>query len=129
MIRFLSLCLVLSSFFLASAQSSTMKRKYRGIYSGSIGTYQAIIGNKEVSVMKQELQVELSKDSLVMEVGKYRYANTYLVVKTAVGYELHFERPDSGIEEVLLLDPKLKTLLRKGLFPQPDALLTKQKKK
>lgn len=96
---------------------------------GSIGTYQAIIGTKEVSVLKQELQVELTKDSLIMELGKYHYANTYLVVKTAAGYEIHFERPDSGIEEVLMLDPKQKTILRKGLFPQPDALLSKQKKK
>jgi hypothetical protein len=128
MIRLLSCLLILASFSFATAQTTKLKRKYRGLYQGEIPSYNAIIGSKEVSVKSQALELSIDKDSLQLKIGKYCYKNSYVVIKKENTLEIRLDREDSGIEEVLVLDTKAKTLTRKGLFPQPDAVLTKPKK-
>ena len=128
MIRLLSCLLLLASFSFATAQTTKLKRKYRGLYQGEIPSYNAIIGSKEVSVKSQALELTIAKDSLHIKIGKYSYTNPYVVSKKENTLEIRLDREDSGIEEVLVLDTKAKTLTRKGLFPQPDTILTKSKK-
>ena len=40
---------------------------------------------------------------------------------------LFMPRENSGIDERLVLNPSKKTLLRKGVFPQPDVILVRIK--
>ncbi|MFM6946757.1 MAG: hypothetical protein ACKOWW_06430 [Flavobacteriales bacterium] len=123
------LALVLISFTqLAFAQSKPLKRKYRGTYEGEIPAYNAIIGTKEVSVRSQNIELSILKDSIYLTIGKYKYANTYDLNKNGTNIQLRFEREGSGIEEVLLLEPKTRNLTRKGLYPQPDTVLKPKKK-
>ncbi|MEN9700560.1 MAG: hypothetical protein RLZZ301_1758 [Bacteroidota bacterium] len=113
---------------MALAQSNKLKRKNRGVYVGTIPAYEAIIGNQPIQVKPCELKIYLDRDSLFMELGTYRYAAVYQFEKKETQFEIRLERSQSGIEEVLYLDPKNRTLLRKGLFPQPDVLLQRSQK-
>ena len=128
MIRIVSALVVISFAQVVFAQSKPLKRKYRGTYEGEIPAYNVIIGTKEVSVQSQTIELSIFKDSVFLVIGKYNYANTYKIQKNTNNLELRFEREGSGIEEVLILDPQTKSLTRKGLFPQPDAILKPKKK-
>lgn len=128
MIRIVSTLILISFTQLTLAQSKPLKRKYRGTYEGEIPAYNAIIGTNEVSVKSQNIKLSIVKDSLFLVIGQYNYANTYELQNKANNIELHFERDGSGIEEVLILDTQTKNLIRKGLFPQPDAVLIRKKK-
>ena len=128
MIRIVSALVVISFAQVVFAQSKPLKRKYRGTYEGEIPAYNVIIGTKEVSVQSQTIELSIFKDSVFLVIGKYYYANTYKLQKNTNNLELRFEREGSGIEEVLILDPQTKSLTRKGLFPQPDAILKPKKK-
>ena len=128
MIRIVSTLILILFTQLTLAQSKPLKRKYRGTYEGEIPAYNAIIGTNEVSVKSQNIKLSIDKDSLFLVIGQYNYANTYELQNKTNNIELHFEREGSGIEEVLILDTQTKNLIRKGLFPQPDAVLKRKKK-
>lgn len=128
MIRIVSTLILILFTQLTLAQSKPLKRKYRGTYEGEIPAYNAIIGTNEVSVKSQNIKLSIVKDSLFLVIGQYNYANTYELQNKTNNIELHFEREGSGIQEVLILDAQTKNLIRKGLFPQPDAVLKRKKK-
>lgn len=128
MIRFVSALILISFSQFGFGQAKPLKRKYRGAYEGEIPAYKAILGTQEVAVKSQIIELRILKDSVFLVIGKYHYANTYVVQKNTNNFELRFEREGSGIEEVLILDPQKKSLTRKGLFPQPDAILKPKKK-
>lgn len=128
MIRIVSALVVISFVQVVFAQSKPLKRKYRGTYVGEIPAYKVILGAKEVDVQSQPIELSIFKDSVFLVIGRYNYGNTYKLQKITNNLELRFEREGSGIEEVLILDPQTKSLTRKGLFPQPDAILAPKKK-
>lgn len=128
MIRIVSALVVISFVQVVFAQSKPLKRKYRGTYVGEIPAYKVILGAKEVAVQSQTIELSIFKDSVFLVIGRYNYGNTYKLQKITNHLELRFEREGSGIEEVLILDPQTKSLTRKGLFPQPDAILAPKKK-
>ena len=128
MIRIVSTLILILFTQLTLAQSKPLKRKYRGTYEGEIPAYNAIIGTNEVSVKSQNIKLSIVKDSLFLVIGQYNYANTYELQNKTNNIELNFEREGSGIQEVLILDAQTKNLIRKGLFPQPDAVLKRKKK-
>jgi hypothetical protein len=128
MIRIVSTFILISLTQLAFAQSKPLKRKYRGTYEGEIPAYNAIIGTKEVLVKSQNIKLTIAKDSVFMAIGQYNYSNKYKIQSKTQNIEVHFEREGSMIEEVLILDTQTKNLTRKGLFPQPDAILVRKNK-
>lgn len=128
MIRIVSALVVISFVQVVFAQSKPLKRKYRGTYVGEIPAYKVILGAKEVAVQSQTIELSIFKDSVFLVIDRYNYGNTYKLQKITNHLELRFEREGSGIEEVLILDPQTKSLIRKGLFPQPDAILAPKKK-
>jgi len=128
MIRIVSALVVILFTQVVFAQSKPLKRKYRGTYTGEIPAYNVVLGSKEVAVKSQAIELTILKDSVLLKIGKYNYADTYIVQKNLNHFELNCERENSGINELLILDPKSKTVLRKGLFPQPDAVLVQKKK-
>ena len=122
----LFILLFITSFTQLNAQA--IKRKYRGVYLGAIPPYEMKIGQDTMVVSASRIEIFLDRDSLYLEIGKYRYAATYQQEKLESQIVLTFDRENSGIQEQLILDPKNKSMTRKGLYPQPDAVLVRKGK-
>lgn len=117
-------------FFISFTQlfAQGVKRKFRGVYEGSIPAYEVKMGKSSFPVNSSALKLYLDRDSLFIEIGSYRYASDYSVEKEANRFILTSSRENSGIPEQFFLDPKSKTIIRKGLSPQPDASLSRKGK-
>jgi hypothetical protein len=122
----LFILLFITSFTQLNAQA--IKRKYRGVYLGAIPPYEMKMGQDTLVVSASRIEIFLDRDSLYLEIGKYRYAATYQQEKLEDQIVLTFDRENSGIREQLMLNPKNKTMTRKGLYPQPDAVLVRKGK-
>jgi hypothetical protein len=106
-------------------QSVKLKKKYLKAYDGTLPAYSINLGEEIVNVNSEYLKVTLKKDSLYVLVGKVKYSGTYKVEKiTKKEYKITGVIEETGIPALFFLDLKNKTLLRKGVFPQPEALLT-----
>ena len=123
---------VFISLFVDSAATQTVrvKRKYCKTYQGEIPKYSAMLGQEMVEVSSMQIDVQVKKDSLYLSIGNVRISGVYTAQKSTSPNEvvLTLPRENSGIEERIILNTTKKTLLRKGVFPQPDALLTRVKK-
>lgn len=129
MLRTLSLIMLV--FALSTSvfgQTKPIKRKYRGIYEGKIPTYEVRMGQEVYTVKPTTLRIFLDRDSIFLEIGTYKYASGYLIENKQPQIILTSDRNASGIPEQFILDPKAKTMIRKGLYPQPDATLTRSGK-
>ena len=112
--------------FVAFGQTVKLKKKYLKAYDGTIPSYSINLGEEIVKVNSEYLKVTLKKDSLFVLVGKVNYSGTYKVEKiTKKEYKITGAMEETGIPALFFLDLKNKTLLRKGVFPQPEALLQK----
>ena len=123
---------VFISLFVDSAATQTVrvKRKYCKTYQGEIPKYSAMLGQEMVEVSSMQIDVQVKKDSLYLSIGNVRISGVYTAQKSTNSDEivLTLPRENSGIEERIILNTAKKTLLRKGVFPQPDALLSRVKK-
>ena len=112
--------------FVAFGQTVKLKKKYLKAYDGTIPSYSINLGEEIVKVNSEYLKVTLKKDSLFVLVGKVNYGGTYKVEKiTKKEYKITGAMEETGIPALFFLDLKKKTLLRKGVFPQPEAFLQK----
>lgn len=110
--------------FIAFGQSVKLKKKYLKVYDGKLASYSINLGEEIVKVNSEYLKVTLKKDSLFVLVGKVKYGGTYKVEKiTKKEYKITGAMEETGIPALFFMDLKNKTLLRKGVFPQPEALL------
>lgn len=129
MLRFIALIILVFTIKTASfGQTQSVKRKYRGIYEGTIPTYEVRMGQDIIAVKATNMHVYLDRDSVYFEIGTFRYNSTFQLEKTSASLLINSDRENSGIPEQLILDPKTKTMIRKGLYPQPDATLTRSGK-
>lgn len=123
---------VFISLFVDSAATQTVrvKRKYCKTYQGEIPKYSAMLGQEMVEVSSMQIDIQVKKDSLYLSIGNVRISGVYTAQKSTSPNEvvLTLPRENSGIEERIILNTTKKTLLRKGVFPQPDALLSRVKK-
>ena len=123
---------VFISLFVDSAATQTVrvKRKYCKRYQGEIPKYSAMLGQEMVEVSSMQIDIQVKKDSLYLSIGNVRISGVYTAQKSTSPNEvvLTLPRENSGIEERIILNTTKKTLLRKGVFPQPDALLSRVKK-
>jgi hypothetical protein len=124
--------LVFISLFAESAATQTVrvKRKYCKTYQGEIPKYSAMLGQEIVEVSPIQIDINVKRDSLYLSIGNTRISGIYSAQKTTNSDEIQLTIPreNSGIEERIILNTAKKTLLRKGVFPQPDAILLRVKK-
>lgn len=113
-----------------SAQTVRLKRKYLKEYQGEMPTYNALIGKEMIEVTPARITIKLFKDSLFLFIGNSDYKSVYSASKYSSTDEiiLLMERDNTGIEERFILNKKNKTIVRKGVFPQPDVCLNRIKK-
>ena len=119
------LLLLLFSISFAQLNAQQLKRKYRGIYDGQIPAYEVKMGTSTYPVGTSKIKVFLGQDSINIEIGTYHYEAAYTLEKTKENLIITVNRDQSGLAEQLRLDPKTKIMVRKGLYPQPDARLTR----
>lgn len=123
---------VFISLFVESAATQTVrvKRKYFKTYQGEIPKYSAMLGQEIVEVSPIQIDINVKRDSLYLSIGNTRISGIYSAQKTTNSDEIQLTIPreNSGIEERIILNTAKKTLLRKGVFPQPDAILLRVKK-
>lgn len=122
------LLLLLFSISFTQLNAQSLKRKFRGTYTGQIPAYEVKMGTSTYGVKAIALIALVDRDSVFLEIGSYRYAAPYNLEKSKETLTLTSIRENSGLVEQLLLDPKTKTIVRKGLYPQPDAILTRSGK-
>jgi predicted GNAT superfamily acetyltransferase len=113
-----------------SAQAVRLKRKYLKEYQGEMPKFNALIGKDLLEVTPAKLIVKLDKDSLFLSIGNSNYEGIYSATKSANTDEvlLLMERDNTQIAERFILNKKNKTIVRKGIFPQPDVCLNRSKK-
>jgi len=112
-----------------NAQNVRLKKKWLKHYEGKIPSYEVNLNNEIYKIDATQIEISLTKDSLYVKVGSAIWSGTYLASKTAKKkYEIIGKMQGSGIPEVLYLEAREKKLTRKGLFPQPNAILTIHKK-
>jgi hypothetical protein len=113
-----------------SAQSVRLKRKHLKEYYGEIPKYTALLGQELIEVSPAKIEIKLNKDSLSLSIGNSKYQNVYAVSKSTNPDELllTMARENTGIDERFILNTKKKTMVRKGVFPQPDVQLIRVKK-
>ncbi len=126
---FVVMKLFLSCFFTISTligfcQSVKLKNRFLKFYKGNIPAYEVNYNNQLVKIDATEIMVQLKKDSLYISVGASNWVGIYTVAKTGKKvFEITGKMEGTGIPEVLNLNTRNKTIVRKGLFPQPDAEL------
>lgn len=112
------------------AQSARIKRKYLKTYQGEIPAFSALVGSQIIEIPSGKIELILSKDSVHLLIGSIDYRSTYQskVNDRKTEIEMTFSRENSDIPERLILVMKDKKIIRKGISPQPDAVLTLTKK-
>lgn len=118
--------LFIISFTQINAQ--VLKRRYRGIYQGKIASYELFFGEQKVNVAPANIVLYLDRDSVFIEIDTYKYASAFELNSSKKTINLTAKRPNSGITEQIIIDCKTRSLTRKGLYPQPDALLVRHAK-
>lgn len=113
-----------------SAQTVRLKRRYLKEYQGEMPKYSALIGKEMLEVYPTTIVIKLDKDSVFLSIGNSDYKSVYTVSKSINTEEviLLMERENTGIQERFVLNKKNKTVVRKGIFPQPDVCLNRSKK-
>ncbi len=114
----------------SSAQSLRLKRKYCKVYQGEIPQYSALLGQEMVDILPSKIELILKKDSVYLSIGTSHYNGSYSAEKSLNPDEiiLVMERENTEIEERFILNLPNKNIVRKGVFPQPDAYLIRVKK-
>jgi len=116
-------CALLLSGF-SFSQTTRLKKKYLKTYEGQIPAYSINTGSSLKQVAAVKIELALTKDSMYVTVGKARFAGTYVSTKEIKNeYQLIGTMEQSGIKEVFQFSAKTGELTRKGIFPQPDAVL------
>lgn len=112
----------------SQAQTIDLKKKHLKNYTGIIPAYEVNYNNHLEKVDASPITISLHKDSIYVTVGLSKWNGTYTVIKTSKKtYEISGKMTGSGIKEVIILHARKRKLIRKGLFPQPDAELEPKK--
>lgn len=107
-----------------------LKKRFYGEYTGQIGAYKLNTGSQLIDVASTDVSVKLRKTDLNFTIGRNEMTVHYTWEKRdKTTLILTFKRAVDESPETLFLDKKTKSITRLGLFPQPNAQLTKKKKK
>ena len=114
-------------FIISTGHAQNLRKKYLGVYEGTIPAYTLDLGSDVVPVAEASIRIELSATSIVQIIGSNTQTGTWRIVsESKEGYIISFRLEGQLIEEQLTLIKKGKKILRQGIYPQPDATLVKQ---
>ncbi len=122
--------LILFLFISNICDAQKIKRKYRGNYEGIIKSYKINSGEDYLTVKETPIRILVEKKKLIITIGNIKIEGLpELKNINRNNIELILKRPNDFGTERIRIYRKNKTLIRKGISPQPDAELFKQKKR
>lgn len=125
----MKLIAVLLFLFVSSNSFSQLKKNTLGTYTGTISGYEINTGQQFLQVSSTPIEVQVSKDSLIVQIGTSTLRGTYeILLDKSDYYVLVGTMRDQLASERIVLYKKGKKLSREGIQPQPDAMLSKKKK-
>jgi hypothetical protein len=124
--------LFLFSLFLCSIALSQkpieLKKKYLGSYTGTIATYKLDTGEDLVDIEREKISVLIETNTVQFKIGRNTLSGTYTVLFEAKKYYvLDCIIPGRLAGERIVIYKQGKKISRDGLFPQPSAMLSKDK--
>jgi hypothetical protein len=125
----MKLIAVLLFIFVSSNSFSQLKKNTLGTYTGTISGYEINTGQQFLQVAAIPIEVQVSKDSLIVQIGTSTLRGVYeILLDKSDYYVLVGTMKGQLASERIVLYKKGKKLSREGIQPQPDAMLTKKKK-
>lgn len=123
----LTFAFILLSFLALAQKEIKLKKKYLGEYSGVIPAYQIQTNEGLVSVEEAEVSILFKKDfSANLTIGHQQKTSTFRVIsKDKKDYTIELVTAGELYVEKINLQGKNKLILRKGIYPQPEATLKK----
>lgn len=123
----LLVCLPMATF---AQKKINLKKKYFGVYKGTIPAYRMDVGTELIDVSSSSIYIQIGKNEITLNIGNNELRGTYEVMFEAKTYYLL----DATIEgqlatERILVYKRGKRLSRDGMFPQPVTELKKYKKR
>ena len=107
-----------------------LKKRFCGEYVGQIEVYKLNTGSQLIDVASTDISIKLRKTDLDFTIGRNEMTIPYTwEKKDKTTLILTFKRTVDESPETLFLYKKTKSIMRVGIFPQPNAQLTKKKKK
>jgi hypothetical protein len=118
--------LIICCLFLGCAAfGQQIKKKLYGTYWGTIAAYKMDIGQTVVDVNAAKIQITLLDNATAEQtIGSKTLKGTWSITDTEkTYYVIVLKLEGQEAEERLLLYKKTRTMVREGIFPQPDAML------
>lgn len=120
-----------SLFFCSIALSQKpieLKNKYLGSYSGTISTYKLDTGEDLVDIEREKIAILIEAKTVQFKIGRNTLSGNYTVLFEAKKYYvLDCIIPGRLAGERIVIYKQGKKISRDGLFPQPSAMLSKDK--
>ena len=124
--------LILLTFFISFSicSNAQIKKRDQGVYKGLISSYEINTGQNLIEDDSSEIFIKIENSSFTIKIDNVQYEGTYEVEKREKrNYVLKAKTDYSDIKEEIILFGRDKIMKRKGIFPQPDSILKKLKKK
>lgn len=125
----MSLKILLFSLLFISSQGvfGQMKRSAYGKFYGTIPSYELSSGKESFITAASNISVQISKTQIFINIGQQHYKGTWRLLMQTKAYYLIEAITESPAPERILIYKKGKKMLREGVSPQPDVMLTKIK--
>ena len=111
-------------------EAQKVKRKFRGNYQGIIESYKINSGGEYLTVKETPISILVEKKKLTINIGNVNFNGVPEIKQTSRSIlELSLKRPNDFGTEKISIYRKNRYLIRKGISPQPNTELLKQKKR
>lgn len=111
-----------------SQKEVKLKKKFISHYKGTIPPYEMDTGEKTIQVSSTPIYVEITKDSLFVNIGNNVLRGTYYIMFQAKTYYLLEAKIDGQLAtERIMVYKRGKHISRDGMYPQPIAELKRYK--
>lgn len=115
-----------------------LPRKIRGVYEGQQEAYKITQHNQNIDVSATQMIITLNKEEVTICYQNPNYCpviNGRIKEITKMGkgknktWQISVNNPNSALPESIEVNGSKKQMMRKGVFPQPDTILKRSRKK
>lgn len=118
----------LSGFIVAAQKELKLSKKYLGDYKGVIPAYILPTSGGEARVNEMPIEVTINESTIEVIIGQLRRKDNYTILFESKGYFLlECKVEGQPVAERIVVYKRGRKIGRDGLYPQPTALLFKQK--
>jgi hypothetical protein len=105
---------------------SKVKKKYYGLYQGTIPAYQIDTGNDLLPIDSTSIEIQIEKGYIALSVGKQTVTGAYKISYSTDEYiVIEAKMIDQIATEKIHIYTNQKKITRIGIYPQPDVILEK----